>query len=288
MKIYIDGRFVTRRDARISVFDHGFLYGDGVFEGIRAYNGRVFKLNEHLERLYQSAKAICLKIPASPEDMARIVTETVKRNKLKDAYIRLVVSRGEGDLGLDPRKCPKPSIICIAHKIMLYPEEIYKKGLSIVTLSTMRNTPQALNPQIKSLNYLNNILAKIEAVNANAEEGVMLNEKGYVAECTGENIFIVTGNIMMTPPCYIGALKGVTRDVVLELSRDMGLEACERVFTRYDLYNADECFLTGTAAEIVPVVNIDGRKIGPGLPGEITKDLMKRFRRLAGKEGAKV
>lgn len=288
MKIYIDGRFVSRKDARVSIFDHGFLYGDGVFEGIRAYNGRIFRLREHLERLYKSAKAICLEIPLSMEDIEKITIETVRRNRLRDAYIRLIVSRGEGDLGLDPRKCPKPSVICIAHKITLYPEDIFRKGLSISTLSTIRNHPQALSPQIKSLNYLNNILAKIEATHSGADEGVMLNEKGYVAECTGENIFIVEGDTLSTPPCYVGALDGITRNAVLELGRGSGLKAEERLFTRYDLYNASECFLTGTAAEIVPVVNIDGRKIGRGVPGDITKDLIKRFRELAHREGVEV
>ena len=262
MKIYIDGKFVSRKEAKISVFDHGFLYGDGVFEGIRVYGGRIFKLKEHIDRLYQSAKGIFLTIPLSPKEMENVTIETVRQNKLINAYIRLIVSRGEGDLGLDPRKCPKPSVICIAHKIALYPEEIHKKGLTLVTLATVRNSPQALNPQIKSLNYLNNIMAKIEATTAGVSDGVMLNEKGYVAECTGENIFILEGKKLSTPPCYLGTLKGITRDMVLELGENSGLTVGERVFTRYDLYNASECFLTGTAAEIVPVIKIDGRKIG--------------------------
>ncbi len=288
MKIYIDGRFVSRKQAKVSVFDHGFLYGDGVFEGIRAYGGRIFKLKEHIDRLYQSAKAILLTVPLSPKEMEGVTIETVRRNKLRDAYIRLIVSRGEGDLGLDPGKCPKPSVICIAGKIALHPEEIYKKGLSLVTLATTRNIPQALNPQIKSLNYLNNILAKIEATTAGVNDGVMLNEKGYVAECTGENIFIIEGNELFTPPCYVGTLKGITRDLVLELGENSGLKVREKVFTRYDLYNASECFLTGTAAQIAPVVKIDERKIGKGVPGPITKKLMKEFRDLTHREGVEV
>jgi len=288
MKIYIDGRFVSDKEAKISVFDHGFLYGDGVFEGIRVYGGRIFKLREHIDRLYQSAKAILLTIPLSPKEMEDVTIKTVRQNKLRDAYIRLIVSRGEGDLGLDPRKCPKPSIICIAHKIALYPEGIYKKGLSLITLSTVRNIPQAVNAQIKSLNYLNNILAKIEATTAGVNDGVMLNEKGYVAECTGENIFIIEGKELSTPPCYVGTLKGITRGLVLELGENLGLKAGEKVFTRYDIYNASECFLTGTAAQIVPVVKIDGRKIGKGLPGPITKQLIERFKELTHREGVEV
>lgn len=288
MKIYIDGRFVSRRDARVSIFDHGFLYGDGVFEGIRAYGGRIFRLREHINRLFQSAKAILLEIPLSREETEGVTIETVRRNKLRDAYIRLIVSRGEGDLGLDPRKCPEPSVICIADKIKLYPQEFYKKGLSLVTLSTVRNIPHALNPQIKSLNYLNNILAKIEATASGADEGIMFNEKGYAAECSGENIFIVEGDTLITPPCYVGALNGITRNVVMELGRDSGLKVEERIFTRYDLYNASECFLTGTAAEIASVVKIDNRKIGKGAPGATTIDLIRRFRELTKREGVEV
>lgn len=288
MKIYLNGRFVNHKEARVSVFDHGFLYGDGVFEGIRAYDGRIFKLKEHIERLYYSAKAIALTIPMIPQRLEKVIIETVKRNKLRDAYIRVIVSRGEGDLGLDPRKCPKPAVICIAHKISLYPEAIYKKGLRLITLSTTRNSPQALNPQIKSLNYLNNILAKIEAINSGVAEGIMLNEKGYVAECTGENIFIIEGKNLITPPCYIGALRGITRQVVLELGEAMGLKAEEKVFTPYDIYNASECFLTGTAAEIIPVTRVDGRWIGRGVPGPMAKALIKKFQELTAREGAKV
>ena len=288
MKIYIDGRFVSRKEAKISIFDHGFLYGDGVFEGIRVYKGRIFRLKQHIDRLYQSAKGILLTIPLSPQDLEKVAIKTMRDNRLKDAYIRLIISRGEGDLGLDPRKCFKPSIICIVHKIELYPEEIYKKGLALITLSTIRNAPQALNAQIKSLNYLNNILAKIEATTSGADEGIMLNEKGYVTECTGENIFIVQENKLITPPCYLGALKGITRQIVLELGESSGLKAEEKIFTRYDLYNSSECFLTGTAAEIVPVVSIDSRKIGKGVPGSITKNLRKRFRDLTHREGVEV
>lgn len=288
MKIYINGRFYPYKRAKVSVLDHGFLYGDGVFEGIRAYNGRIFRLREHIDRLYNSARAILLDIPATPEEIESITIRTVRENKLRDAYIRLIVSRGEGDLGLDPRKCPKPSIICIAHKIILYPEKIYKKGLSLIILSTIRNVPHALNPQIKSLNYLNNILAKIEATQGGADEGIMLNEKGYVVECTGENIFIIEGDTLVTPPCYIGTLKGITRGVVIEISKSLGLKVIEKPFTSYDLYNSSECFLTGTAAEIVPVVKIDGRKIGKGVPGPVTNELIKRFRELTQREGVEV
>ncbi|MCM8805362.1 MAG: branched-chain-amino-acid transaminase [Candidatus Omnitrophica bacterium] len=283
--IYLDGKFVNEKQAKISVFDHGLLYGDGVFEGLRTYDGRFFRLRQHIQRLYKSAKAIMLEIPVSMEEMIDIVVKTVKKNKLKDSYVRVVVTRGVGDLGLDPRKCPKPTIFVIASKIKLYPEEFYEKGLTVVTIPTRRNLTESINPAIKSLNYLNNILAKIEATNAGAMEGLFLNNEGYVAECTGENIFIIRENILSTPPISAGALDGITRDAVLQLGKELGMETREELLTRYDLYNADECFLTGTAAEIIPVTIIDGRKIGSGSPGEMTDKIRKAFHKLTLTEG---
>ncbi|TAM34223.1 branched-chain-amino-acid transaminase [bacterium] len=288
MKIYINGKFYDKENAKISVFDHGLLYGDGVFEGIRVYNRLVFKLNEHIDRLYESAHSIMVKVPLSKEQMIKAVVSTVKANKLTDAYIRLIVTRGEGDLGLDPRKCAgKETIIIIADKIALYPQKLYKEGMNIITVSTTRNAHEALNPQIKSLNYLNNIMAKIEATNCGYEEALMLNDSGYVAECTGDNIFIVKNNELYTPPECMGALSGITRETVLGMARNAKIQTHEHVFTRHELYVADECFLTGTAAEIIPVVKVDGRVIGSGKPGKLTLDLMKRFRELTGKDGVK-
>lgn len=286
--IYLDGRFVDEKQAKISVFDHGLLYGDGVFEGLRTYNGRIFRLKEHIQRLYKSAKAIMLEIPVSMEKMAEIIIMTIKKNKLKDSYVRVVVTRGVGDLGLDPRKCPKPTIFVIASKIKLYPEEYYEKGISVVSIATRRNLTESINPAIKSLNYLNNILAKIEATNAGAMEGLFLNNEGYVAECTGENIFIIEKNRLLTPPIYAGALDGITRDAVIQIGNEIGLDVQEKLLTRYDLYNADECFLTGTAAEIIPVSSIDGRKIGSGKLGETTKKIRERFHQLTIKEGTPI
>ncbi len=280
MKIYIDGKLCDEKNAKISVFDHGLLYGDGVFEGIRAYNGRVFKLKEHIDRLYCSAKAILLTIPMSHEQMSKAVVDTCRKNNLRDGYVRLVVTRGVGTLGLNPNKCEKPSVIIIADKIQVYPPAMYQRGMDIVTVATTRNLHSAVNPAIKSLNYLNNILAKIEANNAGVEEAVMLNSEGFVAECTADNIFIVKGNQLMTPPLSAGALYGITRGVVMELARENGLLATEPTLTRYDLFNADECFLTGTGAELIPVVKIDGRVIGAGKPGPITKDLVNRYHAL--------
>ena len=288
-KIYLNGKLVPREDARISVFDHGLLYGDGVFEGIRAYDGRVFRLSQHLDRLYDSARAIALKIPLTKKKMEEAVIQTLRANSLKNGYIRLVVTRGEGDLGLDPRNCGKPVVFIIADKIELYPEEWYKKGLELVIVATKRNIPEAIDPGIKSLNYLNNILAKIEASLQNMPEAVMLNREGYVAECTGDNIFIVEKNVLITPPFYVGILAGITRQAVMELAREkLGLLVREEAFTRLHLYNADECFLTGTAAEVIPVVKIDGRKIAEGKPGKITVRLIKEFRDLTKKEGTKI
>ena len=278
--VYLDGDFVPAEEAKVSIFDHGLLYGDGVFEGIRSYNGRVFRLDEHLQRLYDSAKAIRLVIPLSPEEMKENILETLRRNNLHDAYIRPVVTRGTGDLGLDPDKCKKAFVFIIVGEITLYDEHFYKNGLSVITVPTRRNIPEALNPRIKSLNYLNNILAKIEAKNGNAIEAIMLDSNGHVVECTGDNIFIIKKGIIYTPPTYIGALEGVTRDAVIELAQGMNMKVEEKIFNRYELYISDECFLTGTAAEIIPVVKIDGRIIGDGLPGNITKELITRFKEL--------
>lgn len=280
LKIYIAGKFYDKEDAKISVYDHGLLYGDGVFEGLRAYGGKVFRLNEHLVRLYESAKAIWLQIPMPIDKMAAAVNETLKVNSLSDAYIRLVVTRGAGSLGLDPNKTADPQIIIIADKISMYPQEYYEKGLSIVTASTIRNHPAALSPRIKSLNYLNNILAKIEGLQAGCIEALMLNSKGEVAECTGDNIFLVRHKQLLTPPIDAGILEGVTRDAVMEAARGAGIEVREIPLTRHDVYVAEECFLTGTAAEVIPVVKVDNRTIGNGEPGPVTRDLMQRFKAL--------
>src|SRR5437016_5089460 len=280
MKIYVDGKYYGEHEAKISVFDHGLLYGDGVFEGIRAYNGRVFKLKEHIDRLYASAKGILLTIPMSHKDMMAATVETCRQNKLRDGYIRLLVTRGVGTLGLNPNRCKNPSVVIIADKIQLYPVEVYQRGLDIITVPTTRNLHSALNPAIKSLNYLNNILAKIEANNAGVEEAIMLNAEGFVAECTGDNLFIVKGNQMLTPPLSAGALYGITRGVVMDLAREKGLTVSEPNLTRYDVFNADECFLTGTGAELIPVTKVDGRVIGTGKPGAVTKDLMARYHTL--------
>jgi len=288
MKVYINGKFYDKKDAKISVFDHGLLYGDGVFEGIRAYNRLVFKLREHIDRLFESAHTIMLKIPLTKEQMVKAVVLTLKENNLKDAYIRLVVTRGEGDLGLDPRKCAgHATLIIIVDKIALYPDQdkLYKNGLEIITVPTIRNLPEALNPQIKSLNYLNNILAKIEAINAGFDEAIMLDSLGYVAECTGDNIFIVKRNELYTPPQCMGTLRGITRDAVLEIARKSKIPVHEHVLTRHELYISDECFLTGTAAEIIPVVKVDGRVIGEGKPGKVTLKLIKEFKKLTKSEG---
>lgn len=288
MKIYINGKFYNKEDAKISVFDHGLLYGDGVFEGIRSYNRLVFKLKEHIDRLYESAQSIMLKIPLTREQMIKAVISVLKENKLDNAYIRLVVTRGEGDLGLDVRKCyGRAGIIIIADTIALYPEKFYKEGLAIITVPTVRNLPEALNPQIKSLNYLNNILAKIEATNAGFDEAIMLDSLGYVAECTGDNIFIVKNNHLYTPPQCMGTLRGITRDSILEISRKSRIMVHEHVITRHEVYISDECFLTGTAAEIIPVVKVDGRLIASGKPGKMTLSLMKKFKESTKKEGVK-
>lgn len=278
LTIYLDGQFVPEEEAKVSVFDHGFLYGDGVFEGTRAYNGRIFSFDEHIDRLYNSAKVLMLDIPLSKEEMKEAHLETLRRNNFTDCYIRTIVSRGKGDLGLDPRKCPRATVLIIASQIQLYPEEFYENGLKMVTVATRRNVSEALNPMIKSLNYLNNIMAKIEANMAGVPEAVMLNHDGYVAECTGDNIFIVKNGEIITPPVYMGALNGITRKALMSLAEANRYTVKEQPLTRYCLYTADECFLTGTAAEVVPVVEIDGRPIGDGKPGRITKDLIKLFR----------
>ncbi|MEW5768116.1 MAG: branched-chain-amino-acid transaminase [bacterium] len=288
LKIYLDGKLVPEEEAKISVFDHGLLYGDGVFEGIRSYNGRIFKLAEHLNRLYASARAIMLDIPLSKEDLTQAIITTVRANQIRDGYIRLVVTRGIGDLGLDPRKAVNPSIFIIVDKITLYPEEYYINGLEVITVPTRRNFPEAINPCIKSLNYLNNILAKIEANMAGVLEAVMLNADGFVAECTGDNIFIVREGTLITPPTYLGALEGITRDTVIQLAKEMNCPVKEEPFTRYDLYTASECFLTGTAAEVVPVIKIDSRKIGDGRPGPTTRKLIEAFHQLTQTTGTSV
>jgi branched-chain amino acid aminotransferase len=280
MKVYVDGKYYSERDAKISVFDHGLLYGDGIFEGIRAYHGRVFKLKEHIDRLFYSAKALLLDIPLTHQQMMRAVVETCRQNKIRDGYIRLVVTRGAGTLGLNPNRCKNPSVIIIADKIQLYPPELYKRGMDIVTVPTTRNLHSALNPAIKSLNYLNNILAKIEANNAGCEEAIMLNAEGFVSECTGDNLFIVKEEHLQTPPLSAGALYGITRKVVMEMAVESGLQVSEPNLTRYDLFNADECFLTGTGAELVAVVKIDGRVIGTGKPGPVTEKLIAQYRAL--------
>ena len=288
MKIYLNGKFVNKEEATVSVFDHGLLYGDGIFEGIRAYNGRVFKLVEHIDRLYYSAKAIALNIPISKEEMIKATAETCKINNLSDAYIRLIVTRGVGDLGLNPNNCTVPQIIIIASSIKLYPEQYYTEGMSLITVPTTRNHHNAINPAIKSLNYLNNILAKIEAHNAGAEEAIMLNSQGYVAECTGDNIFIIKGNILITPPLSAGALYGITRGTVIDIAKEIGMDIQEPDLTRYDVYNADECFITGSAAELVPIVKVDGRQIGEGKPGSKFNQLLQAFRNLTRTTGTPI
>ncbi|MEY2410989.1 MAG: branched-chain amino acid aminotransferase [Verrucomicrobiota bacterium] len=280
MKIYLDGRYYDEKNAKISVFDHGLLYGEGFFEGIRAYNGRVFKLKEHIDRLFDSAKAILLDIPLSRAAVMRAVVDTCRRNNLRDGYIRLVVTRGVGTLGLNPNRCRRPSVIVIADRIQLYSPALYARGMAIVTVATVRNLHSALNPAIKSLNYLNNVLAKIEANIAGVEEAIMLNASGYVAECTGDNIFIVKNGLIYTPPLSSGALYGITRGTVMALAAERGIAVSEPNLTRYDLYIADECFLTGTGAEIIPVTKIDGRVIGTGRPGPVTKSLVKKYHAL--------
>ncbi len=289
MKIYLNGQFVEKEQAVVSVFDHGVLYGDGVFEGIRAYNGRVFRCKEHIDRLYDSAKAIALDIGMTKEEMETALLKTLEINNLDDAYIRLVVTRGAGDLGLDPANCAKPTVFIIADKISLYPDSLYENGLEVITVCTRRNCPDTLSPNIKSLNYLNNILAKMEAKRAGVLEAIMLNKEGYVVECSGDNIFIVKNGIVVTPPASAGALKGVTRNASIELIKNkLNIELREELISTYDLYTADECFLTGTAAESIPVVKVDGRTIGSGKPGKVFNSLLKEFKALTRSTGTPI
>jgi branched-chain amino acid aminotransferase len=287
-KIYIDGKFYSEANAKISVFDHGLLYGDGIFEGIRFYNGRVFRLEEHLHRLWDSARSICLEIPMTMRDMTEALLETIRQNRLRDGYIRLLVTRGIGNLGLNPTQCKSPSVIIIAAKIALYHEDFYRKGLTIVTCATRRSNPAALNPAVKSLNYLNNVMARIEANLAGADEALMLNEAGNVAECTADNVFIVKHGQIFTPPVAAGALRGITRSVVFEIAAELGIKVRESDITRHDVFVADECFLTGTAAEIVPVVKADGRSIGNGKPGPITTRIIARFHQVTRETGTPI
>ena len=286
MKIYINGKFLSRKDAKVSVFDHGLLYGDGAFEGIRSYKRCVFKPQEHIDRLYETAHTLMIQIPLTKDQLMAAIVATLKKNNISDGYIRVIVTRGEGDLGLDPRKCyGKPNVIIITDKITLYAKELYNKGMAIITVPTVRNNPEALNPRLKSLNYLNNILAKIEANNSGYAEAIMLDHQGFVAECTGDNIFIVKRGVLSTPSQ--GRLQGITRDTVMALAKSSKITTEERYITRHEVYTADECFLTGTAAEIIPVVKVDGRTIGTGKPGAVTLKMMKMFRALTGQSGVK-
>lgn len=288
MKVYINGQFYLKEDAKISVFDHGLLYGDGVFEGIRVYGKKIFKLKEHIDRLYESARTIMLEIPMAYEKLIEATLESVRQNSYDDAYIRLVVTRGVGSLGLDPNKCAHPQIIIIVDKITLYSDDTYRDGMKIVTVATRRNLPEAINPRIKSLNYLNNILAKIEALHVGYQEAIMLNQNGFVAECTGDNIFIIKNGKLLTPSLENGFLDGITRKTAMEIAKRNNIEVIELTLSRHDLYNADECFLTGTAAGVVPVVEIDGRLIGTGKPGKMTLEISKQYHELTVKEGVPV
>ncbi len=286
MKIYMNGKLVNKEDAKVSVFDHGFLYGDGGFEGIRSYNGLVFRLKEHIDRLYETMHTLLIDPKLTKKQMMDAVVATLKANKLKDAYIRLIVSRGDGDLGLDPRKCfGRPNVVIITDKITLYPAELYQKGMEIITVATLKNHPNALDPRLKSLNYLNNILAKIEAVHCGYNEAIMMDTNGYVGECTGDNVFMVKNGVLSTP--HLGRLKGITADAILGLAAKIKLKTVEGFITRHEIYNADECFLTGTAAELIPVVKVDGRAIGTGKPGVVTNKLLKGFKELTKKDGVK-
>lgn len=288
MKIFMDGRFVDKADAKVSVFDHGLLYGDGVFEGIRVYSGRIFRLEQHLARLFDSAKAIMLTIPMSTGELTEACCEACRLNGIRDGYIRLVVTRGVGNLGLNPFTCERPTVFIIADKIALYPAVVYEKGINLITAATQRNHPNAVNPAIKSMNYLNNILARIEAVKAGTEEALMLNAEGFVAECTGDNLFVLRDHVLQTPPPSAGALLGITRSVVFELAKRLGVLVTEPNLTRYEVMTADECFLTGTAAEIVPVASLDGRIIGNGKPGALTSKLIEEFHKVTRSEGTPI
>lgn len=278
-KIYLNGQFVEKEKAVISIFDHGFLYGDGVFEGIRVYEGNVYKLEEHIDRLYESAHSIMLEIPHSKAEFSQIVVDTICENELSSAYIRVVVSRGKGDLGLDPRNCEAPTVIVIAEPLAIYSEQLYEKGLRLASVVNRRSSPDVLNPQIKSLNYLNNILVKLSSVQADADEALILNRDGYVTEGSADNIFIVKKGIIKTPPIYLGALEGITRNAIIDIAEEIGLQVEQEPFTLHDVYIADEVFLTGTAAEVIPVVTVDGREIGNGYPGPLTNQLLTEFRK---------
>ncbi len=286
--IYIDGKFYPKGEAKISVYDHGLLYGDGVFEGIRCYNGNVFRLKQHIDRLYDSAKAINLEVPLSKKEMADIVLSSIRKNNLKDAYVRLIVTRGVGDLGLDPRKCPKPTIICIAQHFAPLYGDLYDKGICVVTVGTRRTACDALDIKAKTLNYLNNIMGKIQANLAKCDEALMLNSLGHVAEGTGDNFFIVKDGELWTPPTGAGVLIGITRGAIMELAGKMGVKVKEKNLTLFDVYTADEAFMTGTAAEVIPVVQCDARKIADGKPGNLTKKLMAEFKKIREKDGSKV
>ncbi|CDQ20950.1 branched chain amino acid aminotransferase apoenzyme [Halobacillus karajensis] len=286
--IYMSGEYVKKEEAVISVYDHGFLYGDGVFEGIRVYEGNIFKLDEHLKRLYDSAKSIMLDIPYNKEDLEEIIAETVRRNQLETAYIRVVVSRGKGNLGLDPTSCANPRLVVIAEALALFPKELYERGVRLASVSSRRNRPDVLPPQVKSLNYLNNILVKMEANQAGVDEALMLNDQGYVTEGSADNIFIVKNGTIFTPPTYLGALEGITRNAIIDLAEEKGYKLKEQPFTRHDVYVADEVFLTGTAAEVIAVVEVDQRKIGDGKPGVVTNHLLSEFRKVTTTDGYKV
>jgi branched-chain amino acid aminotransferase len=286
--IYIDGQFYDQANAKVSVFDHGLLYGDGIFEGIRFYNGRVFRLEEHIDRLWDSARSICLEIPLSKTEMTEALLETVRQNDLRDGYIRQIVTRGVGNLGLNPTQCEHPSVIIIATTVALYSEALYQKGLTVVTCATRRTNPGALNPAVKSLNYLNNVMARIEANLAGADEALMLNDAGNVAECTADNVFVIKRGQIFTPPISAGALRGITRSVAFEIAAELGIKVTEAEITRHDVFIADECFLTGTAAEVIPVIKADGRPIGTGKPGAITARMIARFRELTRATGTEI
>ncbi|WDM20989.1 branched-chain-amino-acid transaminase [Paenibacillus polymyxa] len=286
--IYLDGQHVTKENAKVSVYDHGFLYGDGIFEGIRIYNGNIFKCKEHLERLYDSAKSIQLNIPLSPDEMLEAMAETIRLNEMRNGYIRLIVSRGAGNLGLDPLRCAKASIIIIVEQLAIYPEEAYLTGLKTISVSQRRNIPDALNPKIKSLNYLNNILVKIQSNYAGVGEAIMLNSQGYVTEGSADNIFIVKNGVLYTPPCYLGALEGITRNAIIDLCAKLGYPLKEQPFTLHDVYVADEVFFTGTAAEVIAAYEVDGRTIGSGVAGPVTLELLAEFRKIVDQDGYKV
>lgn len=286
--IFLSGEFVTKQEASISVYDHGFLYGDGVFEGIRAYEGNIFKLDEHLDRLYDSAKSVMLDIPYEKEELEQIIAETIRKNELKSAYIRVVVSRGIGDLGLNPVSCSEPRLVVIAEALSLFPKELYERGVRLATVASRRNRPDVLSPQVKSLNYLNNILVKMEANQAGVDEALMLNDQGYVTEGSADNVFIVKKGKIYTPPVYLGALEGITRNAIIDIAKELGYEMVEQPFTRHDVYVADEVFLTGTAAEVIAAVEVDTRMIGNGEPGTITNHLLSEFRKITTTDGYSV